>query len=423
MDFDSAHAELIAPGRSARHGEAMRRRRREPRIGLLRSAPAFRNLWLSRSVSFTGDGVARVALVLVVAHRGPNAVALVLLVNTAPRLLGPLAGAVTDRVDQRRLLAGAEIGQGAIYALLAIISLPLAGLLPVVAAAGLLATLVSPAGKSSVARLVPADQLPAANALLGTAFNLQVLVGPAIGGVLAGVAGTSIAFAVNAASFGISAALLRRLPPLPPEVVSPTTVKGLASETMAGLRYAARTPIPRALVAGTLLFVSFAALDNVALVFLVERSLHGSRVEYGLAVAAFGVGMVIASVTLVRIARRRSPRYWLVIGITSGAVGTAATGVSPMLGLAVIGQAVAGAGNSLDLVANDTLVQQLVPRHLLGRVFGTVNTAAQAGSALAYVAAGPLIAATGPRTTLVVSSVGMMLGLAALWPVWRPSRG
>lgn len=379
--------------------------------------PAFRALWLSRSVSFTGDGVARVALVLLVAHHGPEAVGLVLLVNTVPRLLGPMAGAVADRMDQRTLLAAAELGQGAVYAVLAVLTPPLSALLPLVAVAGLLATLVTPAGKSSVPRLVPADRLPAANALLGTAFNLQVLAGPALGGVLAGFAGTSVAFAVNAGSFVASATLLRRLPRLPAETTGALT--GLVTETLAGLRYAARTPIPRALTLGTLLLVSFAALDNVALVFLVKNDLHGSGTEYGAAVASFGAGMIVASLLLARFGHRRRPQHWLLLGVVAGSIGTTVTGFAPALAVAVAGQALAGAGNSADVIANDTLVQQLVPRQLLGRVFGAVGTSAQAGSAIAYAAAGPLVDWTNARVTLVIAGVGGLLGLAALTPVLR----
>jgi MFS family permease len=384
----------------------------------LRQAPAFRTLWLSRAVSFTGDGIARVALVLYASRSGPQAVGLVLLVNTLPWLIGPVAGAVADRVDQRRLLAWCEIGQGIIYGAIAIASPSLAVLLPLVAAAGLLATLFSPAGKSSVPRLVPADRLAQANALLGTAFNLQVVAGPAAGGVLVALTGTSAAFGVDAISFVASALLLARLPPLRPvEAGSPS---GIWSETISGLRYAAHSPLPRALALGTLMVVSFAAVDNVALVFLVERDLHGSATAYGLTVAAFGVGMIIASLALSRIAHRWQPGRWLLLGTVASATGTAATGTATSLGLAAIGQGLAGTGNTAELVGTDTLVQQQVPVHISGRVFAIVYTAAQAGSGIASAAAGPLVAATGARTALFIAGGGTLLGLTALQPAIRP---
>jgi MFS family permease len=379
--------------------------------GPLREAPRFRYLWLSRSISATGSGAGRIALVLLVAPSGPGTVSLVLLCTAVPQLLGPVAGTVADRTDQRRLLACCEAGQGVIYTLIAA-GPPLFLLLPLVTAAGTLAALMSPAGKSSVSRLVPAAQLPQANALLGLAFNLQVVAGPVIGGALAGLAGLTAAFAVNAASFFASALLLTRLGPLPPR--PGTAPGGIWSEARAGLRYAARSPVLRALVLGTVVFVSFAATDNVALVFLVRRSLHGSAAGYGAATAAFGAGMVVASLILAGWANRHPAAYWLVAGISLGAVGTAATGLAPALILACAAQAVAGAGNTADLVGTDTLIQQAVPAELLGRAFGAVYAAAQLASAIAYSAAGPLVSLTGPRGTFLIAGTGTLAGLAIL---------
>ena len=110
---------------------ASEERKRSP-LRILRDLPKFRNTWLSKSISSIGSGVGRIALVLMVAPSGATAVALVLAGNALPMLLGPLAGAVADRVDQRRLLAATEAGQGVIYAALVIIRPPLPALLPLV---------------------------------------------------------------------------------------------------------------------------------------------------------------------------------------------------------------------------------------------------------------------------------------------------
>jgi MFS family permease len=336
--------------------------------GLLRDNPRFRALWLSKAISSTGTGIGRVALVLLVAQSGPGAVSLVLVGTALPVLAGPVAGAIADRVDQRRLLAGCEAGQGVIYAALAATRPPLPVLLPLVILASLLATFGAPAGKSAIRRMVPGDRRGQANALLGLGVNLQIIAGPAIGGALAGLTGTSIAFGVNAASFAVSALLLTRLGPLPPVPqgqppvpAQPAGRSTVLGDTMAGLRYSARNPVVRSLVLGTLVFVTFAAVDNVALVFLVKRALHGSGTEYGLISASFGVGMVAASVALTVWAGRRPPGFWLIGGIVAGAAGTIVTGIAPSVALACAGQAVAGVGNTADLVGTDTLVQQRVP--------------------------------------------------------------
>jgi MFS family permease len=396
-------------------------------MALLRDVPRFRYLWLSKAISSTGIGVGRIALVLFAASYGPAAVSLVLLGTALPLLAGPLAGAVADRVDQRRLLACSEAGQGVIYAVMALARPPLPALLPLVVLASLLASAGSPAGKSAVRRLVPDQRRSQANALLSLAANMQIVAGPAIGGVLAGTAGVSVAFGVNAASFAISALLLTRLGPLAPLGQPASQARpGLLADTLSGLRYTREAPLVLGLVLGVFAFVTFSALDNVALVFLVQRSLHGPATEFGIISAVFGAGMVTASIGLTARASRRPAAFWLIGGAVTGGVGMLLTGIAPSAAVACAGQAVAGAGNTAELVGADTLVQEQVPEHMLGRAFGTVYGGAQLGSALSYILAGPLVALAGPRATFVTGGAGTLAGAfvlaVALRSLFRPAR-
>ena len=171
--------------------------------------------------------------------------------------------------------------------------------------------------------------------------------------------------------------------------------------------------------AGTFLFVTFAAMDNVALVFLVKRSLDGDGIEYGMLSAAFGAGMVAASIALARWARRRSGAFWLIGGVICGAAGAVATGLAPTAALAGVAQAMAGAGNSADLVGTDTLLQQRVPAVMLGRAFSLVYGADQLASAISYGLAGPLVTVAGPRAAFLVAGAGALAGLGVLVPGLR----
>jgi MFS family permease len=76
----------------------------------------------------------------------------------------------------------------------------------------------------------------------------------------------------------------------------------------------------------------------------------------------------------------------------------------------------------MDLVAIDTLVQRIVPRPLLGRVFGAVGTAAQLGASLAYAGAGPLVAVAGPRGAFLIAAAGVFSVLVLRRPNARARR-
>jgi MFS family permease len=142
---------------------------------LLRREPRFARLWAAKAVSHLGDGAALVALVVYVQQiqgRGV-AVSALLLAGTLPTLLGPLAGALVDRVEQRRLMLGAQAGQAVLYGAMAAVLPSFPVLLVLVAAASLLATVFAPAGRSVVPSLVPPTDLVRANSWMGMALTLS----------------------------------------------------------------------------------------------------------------------------------------------------------------------------------------------------------------------------------------------------------
>ena len=118
----------------------------------------------------------------------------------------------------------------------------------------------------------------------------------------------------------------------------------------------------------------------------------------------------------------RSPVAMLLVGTIATGAGTVATGLAPVLAVAVVTQLVAGAGNATENIGYDTVVQNVVPRELLGRVFGTVGTAAQLGSAVAYAGGGPLVSLVGPRAVFAIGGAGTLAMLLVLAPsLCRPS--
>ena len=385
------------------------------RAGVLRTYPALRVLVTARAVSFVGDGITTTVLVLLAAGRdGPYGVSVLLLASALPRLAGPLAGVVADRSDTRVLMAACELASAAVIGVIAVTlpALPLMAVL--VVATAVLATVRNPAGRGVVPSVVaPADRGPA-NALLGIGLTLQVAVGPAVGGLLAaGPGGVRTALAVDALTFVVAAALLLRLPALPP-ARDPVEIGGVWAEAAAGVRHVTTHRRIRVLVVSLAALVAVASVDNVALVFLAGDALDAGPAGFGVAASAFGVGMLVAATACTRLARTRSPETLIVGAVVATGAGTLVTGLAPMLAVVVAAQAVAGAGNAVENIGYDTAVQETVPRALLGRVFGILGTAAQLGASLATAAGGVLVAFAGPRAVFVGSGVATLAVAVAL---------
>lgn len=383
---------------------------------LLRTAPTFRRYWAARAVSLVGDGSAAVALLLYVAggEDAGAAVGLLLVAQSLPRFLGPLAGALADRLEQRRLMVVADLGQAALYGVLAVTLPPVPVVVAVVLVATTLGTTFDVAGRSTVPAMVDRDDLMAANGWLGTAVNLQVAVGPVLGGALVALVGVRGALVVDVATFLVSAALVARLPPMRAEGAGAEPgMRAYLADVADGLRYVRHHRVARQVA--ILLFgaMVLGSLDNVALVFLARDVLGAGSFGFGVLAGAFGAAMVAASLLLVRPARARRPSRVLLGGWALIGTGVLLTGLAPTLAVAAAAQAVGGVGNGFANVARDTLVQQTVDRRYLGRVYGVVGSASFLGSTLAYVVGGfVLVDLLTPRQLFVLAGAGVVAVVA-----------
>jgi MFS family permease len=373
--------------------------------GLLRANRSFASLWAARVISFAGEQLSLVALILLVHDRyqtGPT-VAVLLIATAAPRLLGPLAGAIADRVEQRRLMQGCELGRATVITVIAFTLPPLPVLLALVVLASTLSALFMPAGRSAVPVLVGREQLQPANALLATGSNLGLATGPFIGGALVALVGTTPTLLVDAATSLVAVALLGFLPDLRAAALRRDDAPGIGFEVVDGLRHVVRHRLTRAILMGLTLGVSFAGMGSVAGVFLIRGTLGAGPVAFGLFEAAWGVGMIAGSLALIRWATGRDPTLLFAVGWLLTGAGVAAAGVAPTAAVAILVYAVGGIGNGLDNVATDTILQRVVPRPFLGRAFGVVYTGAFLGSLVAFAVAGWLIEFTDPRTIFLVA--------------------
>lgn len=375
-------------------------------LALLRRRPQFRALWAAIALSYAGSGAATTALTLYVQQtRGTGtAVAAFLIASQVPRLLGPLAGTVADRTDLRTVMIGCDIGQAAVFA--AIATLPSFGvLIALTAVTTVLQTSYGPARTALVPNLVAEDELITANALLGTATNLYVAVGPLVGGLLFAAIGPAAALLVNAATFLGSAALTALVPATPP--AAETEHEPVLAATATAARFIWANPVMRTVAVSICLLVCFLAVDNVALVFLVRDTLGGSAFAYGLIEAVFGIGMLAGSFWILGGAGGRwmATRLYL-LSCALSSLASVGSATAPSLAVLAPVQAVAGSGNAIEIVASETIIQQQVPRGLIGRVYGFTSSVTSLGLGVAMAIGGILVDATSPRTTFLIAAVG-----------------
>jgi MFS family permease len=385
----------------------------------------FRLYLAARTVSIAGSQLALVALTVLVVQLGGGAagVSVLLLAFTVPRLLGPLAGAIADRTDNKRLMIGCDTAQAVLYTGLAWVRWWPAVVAVVVIATGF-STLYQPAGRSSIPALAGRENLARANARLAIGQNAALAAGPAIAGVVLTLTGPAPALILNAASFAISAALTSRVAGLRKPSASahqstgPVTIFGAARAGLAGVF---GNQVARTLAITLLPSVGFASLDNAALVFLVRQGYHVGPSGYAWVVTAFSAGMVGVPITLSALRSTPSARLLFFAGQGVYGAATIVTGLVRQIAVAGGAQFVAGGANGMENVGMDTLLAQSAPDSELGTVFGVVYTAPYAGQILAYLLATPLLVAFGPRLVFVISGAGVLTVLAVTMVLLAPA--
>jgi MFS family permease len=399
---------------------------------LLGKNPSFRSLWLARLLSFLGDSVGLIALLLYTAgHFGTGlAVALLMIAGDfVPSLLSPVAGAVSDRWDKRTVMVSCELIQGVVIAVIALTLPSLPVLLALVAVQSCVAAVFQPASRSVLPSLVGDADLERANAAIGFGTNGMDSAGPLVGAALLAWLSVRDLLLMDVATFAVSAVLLMTLPSLTPEGRAASATAGdgpaaraglrlrvLLGDARAGLRYLWHDKVVRVITLAFCAVVLFNGIDDVALVFLARHTLHGSNSAASLVYAGAGLGLLAGFILLARAAPRLAMPVLILAGYAICSLGNLLTGLSFAILAALAFQVVRGLGIAAMDVGHNTLIQRLVPADVLGRVFGNVYGAVGVAAGLSYVFGGLLLDATGPRVTLIVAGAGGLAtaGVAAL---------
>lgn len=356
-------------------------------ILLLRRADLGR-LWLGETISQLGDSVFQIALLWQTLElTGSSALTgLVAMAGTLPMLLfGLLAGALADRFDRRRMMLAADLARAAL-----VLTLPLlhaAGRLDALGLAGvtfLMAVFTAhfnPARDSLVPALVPEHELRAANAWVQSGWQVAMLAGPALAGLLIPLTGEIQLFTVDGLSFLASFGLIWAIGAREERPASAAPRLGLAArqalaDAREGLVHAwadRRLRVLLWITAVDNLFIMGPAIVGVPI--YVRQVLGGGPDEYAFLLTAFAVGMLAGTLLLGWLGGRVRNSVLLLWGIVLDGITFLPLLWTTSFAGAYLTIAVHSLVIPLIVVARPTLVQLVVPRHLRGRVFSLISVA------------------------------------------------
>ncbi len=365
------------------------------------------------TVSLLGDGIYLVAIAWQTYElsNAPTALSIVGVAWTLPIVLFVLIGGVlSDRFDRRRIMILSDairaLAIGTIGVLSLSGSLELWNLVLLVAVYGAGEALFVPSFQAIVPDLVPFDLLVQANSLDSLIRTFAgSLVGPALGGLAVAALGAGSAFLLDAGTFVVSAVFLLAIRARFPRAER-TEETSIVADVREGYRFVrSLTWLWGSLMAATFVLLFFFGPSQVLLPYVVKNELHGSSADFGLALAAAGLGSIGAAIV---IGGRALPKRFITVMYVGW---TFATGMIAFWGLAtglwqiMVASVLRGVGITVSMVIWTTLIQTRVPRELLGRVWSFDWMLSLALIPVSFALTGPIAAALGARETLVAAGV------------------
>ena len=387
----------------------------------------FALLWTGAAVSLLGDGVYIVAIAWQVYELSdsPAALSLVGVAWTLPMAAFLLVGGVvSDRFDRRRVMIATDLLRA--VAVTTIAALSLTGslelwhlfLLAIVFGTG--DAFFGPAFNATVPQIVPQRMLVQANSLdqFIRPF-MMALAGPAMGGLTVAALGAGAAFMLDAGSFFVSALAIS----LMSSSLRAVRTEEEPTSPLADLREGFRFVRAHAWLWGTLLGAAISLLAfwgpvEVLVPFRIKNDLGGDAADFGLVLAAGGVGAILAAVVMAQLGLPRKHMTFMYVMWAIGCLGIAGLAFSTVLWQAMASSFFQQALFASGLIVWGTLIQTLVPVRLLGRVTSLDWLVSTSLVPISFALTGPVAAAVGAQATL--AGAGVIAAVATLACLFIP---
>ena len=376
----------------------------------------FRAIFVTTIITITGSTVSAVALTVLVYERtgSPFLSALTFAFGFFPYLVGgTLLSGIVDRVPPRRLLVSLDLGAMVLSATMALPGMPVVGLLALLFGTGTLTSLSNGTRAGLVRTIVPEASYVPARSLLRIAGQTAQIVGNGVGGALLIVLTPRGAILVNAASFLLSACVMRfglRLH----TIAAPEERAPLLRDSLRGVRRIfADVPLRRLLLFGWLVPMCAVAPEALAAPYVAGQG--ASPAFVGLWLGALPVGIIVGDLIAVwRIGAHRLRRL----------VGVAAAGSlvpylvfagRPPLAAAIPLLVLAGMFGMWGLGV-DALVRDVAPEQGFGRMMTVNNAGVMTTQGLGFALAGALAEVVGSGRAIAIAGVCGLVVVLLLRP-------
>ncbi len=386
--------------------------------GGLPGPTARRRLVTAVAASSLGDGLVVVAFPLLALRSTTNALLISGLVVAArlPWLLVSLpAGAIVDRFDRRRVVGVVDLARAAIVAAVGagafLATLPIEALYAASFLVGAGETVVSAAVRSAIPLLSADDGVVATNGQVGAAQTAGAqFAGPALGGV-AFAAAASLPFVGDAASYVVSALLLRST--LPGRDRAAPVATSLGADITTGLRWFLANRLLRVLAVVVTSFAFCQAMVLGVLVLYATRDLHLGAAAYGVLLAVAAVGDVAASLLARRVHGRLGPHATILLAGAGAAGGYLLLSSTSTAAIAALALALEAAATSLGNVATLSARHRTIPAERFGLVNNAFRMPVTGLIPLGALAGGTLVTLVGLHTTFAVAGLVQLAVVAA----------
>ena len=395
----------------------------------LRRSAAYRRLWAGTTVSSIGGSLTNFAVILQVYRltHSSFAVGALGLAQVVPVLaVGLLAGSLTDAVDRRRLtlVTGGVLSLVSVaLAVQAFAGLRVVGLLyALVAVQSAVAAIDWPARAALVPSLLPEGQRTAGLALTRFSFQLTLVVGPALAGVITAAPhlGLRACYLADAVSFLAALYAISRLPALPPQRAARPGLRAAAE----GAGFIRRSqPLAGAFI--TDLNATVFGLPIALFPAINAERFGGSPRTLGLFTAAIGVGGLASAVLSGPLRHLARPGRAMLVTVALWGAAFAGFAVASALWLTLALLAVAGAADMFTVVFRGAILQEVTPEPLRGRVMAADYVVGAGGSHLGNLEAGTLGSLTTPAISALAGGLTTVAGaliIGVLLPGFRRYR-